>query len=225
MSTIQSTGLNTSTVHSENLRTAFGDSLGGAIARDVRRDHGAATRTTYRIDPAHSRIEFTIGKRLFFVAHLPVTGRFGDVQGTISLDEREPANSHAAITIGAASVDTGMGKRDKHLRNADFFDVQQYPHLTFVSRRIEAIDGARGHYRVVGDLTVRGVTREVQLDATYSPVIGSGPRRRIALTLTGALNRRDFGMVWNRPYIDVADDLTIRLEVEASLAETGTHIG
>src|SRR5690348_1814141 len=164
-------------------------------------------RTSYQIDPAASRVEFTIGKRHFFVRHLLVTGRFNDVQGTISLDEDEPANTRAEVTIGAASVDTRMGKRDKHLRKADFFDVERYPHLTYVSRRIETIDRATGRYRVVGDLTIRGVTREVALDATYVPDTGAGPRR-IMLTLTGGLNRRDFGMVWNNPLVTIPDDLS-----------------
>jgi polyisoprenoid-binding protein YceI len=200
-----------STAHSRNTDVS--------IAQDKRQITGApTTHTTYRIDPAASRVEFTIGKRLFFVMHLMVTGRFTDVEGTISFDEQEPANSHAEVTIGAASVNTRIGKRDAHLRKADFFDVQQHPRLTFVSRRIETIDRARGRYRVVGDLTVRGVTREVQLDATYIPTPSRGPGRRITLTLTGALNRRDFGMVWNSPLLTIPDDLTITLQIEATPA-------
>jgi polyisoprenoid-binding protein YceI len=176
------------------------------------------TRTLYRIDPAASRVEFTIGKRLFFVTHLMVTGRFSDVQGTISLDEHEPAHSQAEVTIGAVSVDTRMAKRDKHLRTADFFDVERHPTLTFTSRRIETLDRASGHYRVMGDLTVRGVTREVALDSHYVPTEGEGPTRRIKLTLTGPLKRRDFGIVWNNPLITIPDDLTVSLEVEATPA-------
>lgn len=186
-------------------------------AQDARQGHGASTaRTAYQIDPAASRVEFTIDKRLFFVKHLLVTGRFSDVQGTISLDEREPADSGAEVTIGAASVDTRMGKRDKHLRKADFFDVEQHPTLTFTSRRIEPIDRAAGHYSVVGDLTVRGVTREMRLDTRYTPAQGAGPARRITLALAGPLNRRDFGMVWNNPLVTIPDDLTVALQIEAT---------
>jgi polyisoprenoid-binding protein YceI len=174
-------------------------------------------RVDYQIDAGHSQVEFTIHKRLFFVMPMIVIGRFADVRGTISLDEQRPANSRAAITIGAASINTRMGKRDKHLRNADFFDVARYPHLTFTSRRIEVIDHAAGHYRVAGDLTIRDVTREVTLDTQYA-ASSTGPERRIALTLRGSLNRRDFGLVWNRSYIDVADDLTVSLRVEATHA-------
>ena len=191
--------------------------LGDALPPYGRQVHARPTTlTTYQIDPAASRVEFTIGKRLFFITHLLVTGRFTDVRGTISLDEQEPANARAEVTIGAASVDTGMGKRDKHLRKADFFDVERHPYLTFRSRHIETIDRASGHFRIVGELTVRGVTRDIHLDATYIPATSGGPGRRIKLTLTGALNRRDFGMVWNNSVITVPDDLTVRLQIEAT---------
>lgn len=197
-----------STVHSGNVVLA--DAWDGRLSRD------AAPRTPFEIDPAASRAEFTIRKRLFFVVHQLVTGRFSAIQGTISLDEQEPANSHATVTISAASVETHMGKRDKHLRTADFFDVEQYPTLTFTSTHIAPIDRATGRYRVVGDLTVRGVTRDVALDARYTPAQGGWPTRRIALTLTGALNRRDFGMAWNNPLIAIPDDLTVALRIEAT---------
>ena len=200
--------------------------MGIASAQDRPRLHDATnTRMTYQIDPAASRVEFTIGKRLFFVTHLLVTGRFADVQGTISLDEQDPASAQAEVMIGAASVDTRMSKRDQHLRKADFFDVARHPTLTFTSRRIETIDRRAGHYRVVGDLTVRGVTREVQLDATTSiPAARDGSGRRITLTLTGPLNRRDFGIVWNNPLLTIPDDLTVTLQIEATAAQAAVTL-
>ncbi len=175
----------------------------------------SAARTTWQIDPATSRVEFAIGKRLAFVKRLTVTGRFTDVRGTIVLDEREPSAARADVTIGAASIDTGNARRDKHLRTADFFDVERYPALRFMSRRITAIEAAAGRYRVTGDLTIRDVTREVQLDARYgppSPVAGVR-EPRMALTLTTALHRADFGMGWSNPVIAIADDLTVTLAV------------
>lgn len=185
------------------------------IALDRPARSAPATPTTYRIDPAASRIEFSINKRRFFVQHLVVTGRFTDVSGTITLDQAHPAGAQAVVTIGAASIDTGNRQRDKHLRTADFFHVDRHPSLTFQSRQVEAIDQAAGRYRVVGDLAVRGVTRPVTLDARYEPAKGTGPGRRIKLTLTGSLNRRDFGIVWDNPLFHVADDLTVKLELEA----------
>jgi len=175
-----------------------------------------ATQATYTIDPAASRVEFTIRKRLFLVKKLIVTGRFSEVAGTITLDEGDPTTAQADVTIGAASVDTGHARRDAHLRKADFFDVDRYPTLTFHGRRVEAVDAAAGHYTVVGDLTVRGVTREVALETHYTRALGAGHDRRMALTLTAPLNRHDFGMVWANPMIKVADDLTVTLAIEAT---------
>ncbi len=174
-----------------------------------------ATHAAYRIDPAASRIEFSIGKRLFFVKKLTVTGRFSAVEGTITLDEQDPSTAQAAVAIGAASIDTGHARRDKHLRAADFFHVDQYPTLTFRSHRVESIDRAAGRYRVVGDLTVRDVTREVALETHYAPVLGARHGRRLALTLTAPLTRQDFGMMWSNPVMKVADDLTVTLAIEA----------
>ena len=116
----------------------------------------AAAHTTYQIDPVASRVAFTIGHRLFFVKSAEVTGHFADVAGTITLDDQDPGTAQAAVTIGAASIDTGNARRDTHLRTADFFHVDQHPTLTFRSRRIEPVDPAAGRYRVVGDLTLHG---------------------------------------------------------------------
>jgi polyisoprenoid-binding protein YceI len=193
---------------------AYNETTDTALDRPAR--SAPATQTAYLIDPAASRIEFSINKRRFFVQHLVVTGRFSDVNGTITLDEAHPAGAQSAVTIGAASIDTGNKPRDKHLRKADFFHVDQHPTLTFQSRKVEAMDQAAGRYRVVGDLTVRGVTRLVTLEARYEPAKVTGMARRVKLTLSGSLNRRDFGIVWNNPLIQIADDLTVNLEVEAT---------
>ena len=191
-------------------------SINGAAAQG--RPAGSAQHTQWRIDAAASRAEFTIHKRLFFVKHLDVTGRFPEITGTISLDEADPTGSHADVTITTSSVDTQQKRRDTHLRTAAFFHVEQFPTLTFTSRRIESIDAAAGRYKVIGDLTVRGVTKEVQLDATYAPIDHGAGQPRLRLTLSGPLNRRDFGMVWTSPVIKVADDLTVSLAIEATPA-------
>src|SRR5258707_10220096 len=129
----------------------------------------ATSVTTWKIDQEASRVEFTAGMRLMFVMKVTVLGRFSDVAGTLTVDEREPTNSRVAVTIGTASLDTQLAARDKHLHSADFFDVEHYPAMTFTSRLIEALDQAAGHYRVTGTLTIRDVTREVSLDACVPP--------------------------------------------------------
>lgn len=120
----------------------------------------ATNITTWKIHPEASSVEFTSRMRLMFVAKVTVKGRFTDVTGTLTVDDREPTNSHATITIGTASLDTKMAARDKHLYSADFFDVEHHPSMTFTSQRFEVLDQATGHYRITGLLTIREVTHE-----------------------------------------------------------------
>ena len=173
-----------------------------------------ATRTAWHIDPGASRVEFTIRKRLL-VAPMRVMGRFSDVEGVITLDELDPTTAQASITIGASSIDTGYARRDIHLRQEDFFHVDAHPAITYRSRRVDSSDRTAGRYTVVGDLTVRGVTHEVTLDAHYAAPEGSDDNRRMKLTLTTNLNRRDFGLVWNTLFLGVADELSVNLTIEA----------
>ena len=141
-----------------------------------------------------------------------VLGRFSDVAGTLTLDEREPANSHVTVTIGATSLDTKLAARDTHLRSTDFFDVEHYPAMTFTNRHIEALDQAAGHYRVTGTLTIREVTREVSLDAWNVPPWTAGDSR-LTFNLTTVLDRRDWGLTWGRPVQQIADEVNLTLTI------------
>jgi polyisoprenoid-binding protein YceI len=202
--------------HADEPSTTGIGTRGVMQARELRAiDAASDAQTLWQIDPAASRVAFTTGKRLLFVKKLTVTGRFADVRGTIRLDEREPDHAHAEVTINVASVDTRQARRDAHLRTADFFDAERYPTMRFTSRRIEAIDAQSGQYRVTGDLTIRDVTREVQLQACYTPPGSGVGAPRIALTLTASLNRRDFGLTWSKPIIKIADELNVSIEVQA----------
>ena len=169
--------------------------------------------TTWKLDQEASRVEFTARMRLMFVTKVTVVGRFSDVAGTLTLDEREPANSHITVTIGTASLDTKMAARDKHLYSADFFDVEHYPTMTFTSQRIEALDQAAGHYRVTGTLTIREVSREVSLDALNVPPWTAGDSR-LTFNLSTVLDRRDFGLTWSRPQQKIADEVNLALAVQ-----------
>ena len=174
----------------------------------------ATSVTTWKIDQEASRVEFTARMRLMFVMKVNVLGRFTDFNGTLTVDEREPANSHITVTIGTASLDTKMAARDKHLHSADFFEVEHYPTLTFISHRIEVLDRATGHYRVTGALTIRDVTREVSLDAWNGSPQAAGDTPRHTFTLTTVLNRRDFGLTWSRPQQRIADEVNLALSVQ-----------
>ena len=177
---------------------------------------GAET-ARWNIDPDHSLIEFR-------VVHMVVSktaGRFLDYQGFVEMDV--DAKTFAAIeaTINSASVDTNHTKRDTHLRNADFLDVKQYPTMTYTMKRYKKQgDG----YSVVGDFTLRGVTKEVTLVGSFNGVTQDPwGNTRAGFSAEGKLNRKDFGMVWNKTLdnggLIVGDEVLIRLEIECIKAK------
>ena len=144
---------------------------------------------TYAVDASHSNVEFA-------VKHMMITtvkGRFGDVKGTVTIpDAGEPA---VDVTIAAASIDTRVEARDKHLRSADFFDVETYPELRFVSTKVQRTDDG---YKLTGDLTIRGVTKPVTLNVTEEGA-GVDPwgNQKVSFSATGKFNRSEFGLTWN----------------------------
>ena len=179
------------------------------------------TKTTWQIDPNHSGVELAV-KHMMFTT---VRGRFNDVKGTIELDEQNPANATVNVEIAAASLDTGVADRDGHLRSADFLDAESHPALTFRSKRIEGAFQKEGDaFRIVGDLTIRGVTKEVTLDATYEGT-GKDPwgGTRAGARATAKIDRRDWGLVWNLALetggLLVGNDVRIDIEVQAVKAE------
>ena len=148
--------------------------------------------TTWKTDPTHTDISFS-------AKHMMVTsvrGKFADVDGTLLLDEENPANSSGLFTVMAASLNTGVQKRDDHLRSADFFDAATYPAMTFESTRVEPVGG--DDYRVTGNLTIRGTTRPITFDVEYLGVYqGFGDARRAGFHATAKLNREEWGLSWN----------------------------
>jgi polyisoprenoid-binding protein YceI len=173
-----------------------------------------AHAATWEIDPAHASVEFR-------VRHLMVTwvkGTFPDVAGTVDIDETDLTKSQVNVTLGTASIDTNNAKRDEHLRSGDFFDTASYPAMTFVSKKIVAEGGLLR--QVIGDLTIRGTTREVTLSVgELTPAVKDpwGNTRRGA-TATAEINRKDFGLTWNKAMetggMVVGDEVKITLDVE-----------
>lgn len=169
----------------------------------------------YTIDTAHSAVHFVVRHMVF----AKVRGRFDRWSAELALDDQDLAKSHVRVTIDAASVDTGTDKRDEHLRSADFFDVATYPTLSFESTRVEP--GKKpGRFTVVGDLTIKDVTREVTLEVEEGGR-GKDPwgQERVSFSASAAIDRRDFGLTWNQLLeaggVLVGDKVEIAIEVQA----------
>lgn len=179
------------------------------------KEAGRHTNTsTWKLDPAHSLVEFSV--KHMMIAR--VKGRFSDVEGIIALDENDITQSAIQVEIDAASIDTREAKRDAHLKSPDFLEVGQYPQVTFKSRRIERKGGDA--FKIVGDLTIRDVTREVVLDAKNEGR-GKDPwgGERLGASATTTIDRRDFGLTWNQALetggVLVGNEIKIALEIEA----------
>jgi polyisoprenoid-binding protein YceI len=172
------------------------------------------TRTAWKIDPSHTTVEFS-AKHMMITT---VRGRIADVEGTIYTDEKNPSNSSVEAVLKAASLDTRTEQRDQHLKSADFLDVEKFPDITFRSKRIE---GPRERFKLIGDLTIHGVTKEITLDVTFEGE-GKDPwgGERAGFTATGKIDRRDFGLTWNQALeaggVLVSNEIKISVEVQAT---------
>ncbi|MBJ6723405.1 YceI family protein [Geomesophilobacter sediminis] len=173
-----------------------------------------AFAASYNIDPDHSNIGFKV--RHLMVSN--VKGVFGKVQGAVFIDEKDLTRSNVNVTIDASSVDTGVVKRDTHLRSPDFLDVAKYPTITFASRKVVRVGKER--LNVLGDLTIHGVTKPVVLDVEGVSGESKDPwgNLRRGATASTKISRKDFGLVWNKSLetggVVVGDEVFITLEVE-----------
>jgi len=173
----------------------------------------ARAADSYDIDVAHSNISFS-------VQHLMVSttrGDFSDYTGTILFDKDNPINSQFDITIKVASIDTRNQQRDEHLRTAEFFDVEKYPAITFNSTKIE---GSASNYTLTGQLTMHGVTKEINIPATIAgPIKSPFGDEAIGITCEFTVNRQDYGVSWNKQLdaggVVVGDDVKVTVSIEA----------
>jgi len=167
----------------------------------------------WKIDPAHTEINFTVRHMMISNAR----GRFEKFAGAVEFDEQTPAASSVDVQIEAASITTKEAQRDGHLRSPDFLDAEKYPYLTFKSKRVEVIDA--NHGRIIGDLTIRDITREVVLDTEYSGTAKSPFGHTSAgFTASTTINRKDWGLTWNMALETggwlVSDEIKISIEIE-----------
>lgn len=173
----------------------------------------AAQAQTWTIDTGHSSAQFA-------VRHLMVStvrGDMGKVTGTISFDGKNLAAATVDATIDVSGINTRDEKRDGHLKSADFFDVATHPTMTFKSKKV--VPNADGSFKLVGDLTMRGVTKEVTLDAeALRPAVKMGNSLRTGTTATTKLNRQDFGVKWSRTIdgggLVVSDEVAVTIDLE-----------
>lgn len=172
-----------------------------------------ASAQTWTLDPNHTRANFS-------ARHMMVTtvrGDFHNITGTVEYDGKDVTKALIHVTIDTRTLDTKLEPRDAQLKDPDFLDVAKYPTMTFTSKRIEPPRG--GVFRVVGDLTIRTVTREVVLEVEGpSPVMTDRGTQVIGATATTKINRRDFGMTWNRALeaggVLVGDEITIAIDIQ-----------
>jgi len=173
------------------------------------------TATAWSIDPTHSEVGFEIAHMMF----AKVRGRFEEMEGTVRLGpEGAIEDSSVEATVRTTSISTGQAQRDEHLRSPDFFDAEQFPTLTFRSTGVR--DLGDGELAVKGELSMHGVTREVELAVTETGR-GTDPwgNERVGFSASTVVDRRDFGLTWNQALetggILVGTEVRIRLEIQA----------
>jgi len=169
---------------------------------------------TWTIDSSHSAAQFA-------VRHMMVTtvrGDMGKITGTVTFDPSKPAAGSIEAAVDVTGINTREAGRDKHLKSADFFDVEKFPTITFKSKKIEAAAG--GGFKVTGDLTMKGVTKEVVLDTEpLRPAIkDQRGNSRTGTTATAKLNRQDFGVNWSRALdgggVVVSDEVSVTIDIQ-----------
>ncbi|UCE23542.1 MAG: polyisoprenoid-binding protein [Candidatus Zixiibacteriota bacterium] len=177
-----------------------------------------ATSATWEIDKAHSSVGFS-------VRHLVISdvkGTFGDYSATIEFDADKLEGGSVEFTVQVASIDTDEAKRDEHLRSADFFDVENFPAMTFRSKKVHDVSGE--NFKLTGDLTMRGITKEVTFDGTFRGVV-TDPwgNTKAGFAVTAKINRQDFDVKWNKTLdaggVVVGNEVTINIELELGMAK------
>ena len=180
-----------------------------------------AAPTSWDVDPVHSQVGFS-------VKHLVISnvrGEFSKYSGKVALDDADVSRSSVEATIDASSIDTRVADRDNHLRSPDFFDVAKFPSITFKSTKV--VKGSKDQLQVTGDLTLHGVTRPVVLLVDVSPEVkGMGGETRRGFAATTKINRKDFGLTWNKVLEAgpaVGEEVAISLELEAVKEQPKTN--
>jgi len=174
----------------------------------------AARAAEYTIDPSHTAVTFSV--RHMMISN--VRGEFEKTSGTISANGTDPNSVKIDVTIDASSVNTRVDRRDAHLKSPDFLEVDKYPTITFKSTKVEP--AGAGKWKVTGNLTIHGVTKQVVLDVTGpTPEITYNGITHVGASATATISRKDFGLTWNKALdnggVLVGDEVGIQIDVEA----------
>ncbi len=188
--------------------------IAAAVAAALLAVPSQAFASKWEFDPVHTTAMFTV-KHLMVS---DVTGRFKTVSGVVDLDEKSTEKSTVELEIDAASIDTNNEKRDGHLKSADFFEVDKHPKITFKSKKIAK--AGKDKYKVTGDLTMRGVTKEVAVEVMVSGEMkGPDGAMKRGVSATAKINRTDWGLKWNMALeagggVIVGEQVQIKVDIE-----------
>jgi polyisoprenoid-binding protein YceI len=171
------------------------------------------TKTLWKIDPTHSEVQFKV-KHLVIST---VTGSFGTFNGQIEADEEDFENANATFTADIDSISTNNEDRDQHLKSDDFFNAEEYPQISFESKNFQKV--GEGEYKVTGDLTIRDVTKEIELDVVHGGTVGDPyGQTKAGFEVTGTINRKEYGLSWNAVTeagnVVVGDKIKLQLNVQ-----------
>lgn len=178
-----------------------------------------ANASDWTIDQAHSNIGFTVTHMMVSTVH----GSFGKYEGKISFDPSKPESVVGELSIDVNSINTGVEKRDNHLRTGDFFAVDSFPKIIFQTKKVTALGGSK--YKVIGDMTIRGVTKEITLNGEGFGNILKNPwdKTVTSVSLRGKINRQDFGVNWNVKLdaggVVVSDEVNLEIDLELTKIE------
>lgn len=172
-----------------------------------------ATKTLWKIDPTHSEVQFKV-KHLVIST---VTGNFSSFEGQIEADGDHFENAKAAFTADIDSISTNNEDRDQHLKSDDFFNAEVFPQLKFESTNFEKVGD--GEYKVTGDLTIRDITKEIELDVIHGGTVGDPyGQTKAGFEVTGSINRKEFNLTWNAVTeagnVVVGDEIKLQLNVQ-----------
>jgi polyisoprenoid-binding protein YceI len=167
---------------------------------------------SWKIDPAHSQVTFSI--RHMMISN--VRGRFENFTGEVNFNEQEPEESTVNVQIEAASINTREPMRDGHLKSPDFLDAEKYPTLTYVSKSVEKVDASHG--RIHGELTIKGVTRPVDLEVEYAGQQSIWGKTNAGFSAKAKISRKEWGLGWNQVLesggLLVGDEISVEIELE-----------